>query len=321
MGCGPLHEPRSQVRSCFAQRRTNALDHDRQSTDDEFIWKSKNAKSLASKPRIPLGIPALRIRRLVRAVRRRELPREANEVREIAARSAFACESHTRRSDDCALRATAWSPLASCSDAAVERTCGRTDGRAAARPFCLGSMSVTFSTLPEAIRSAGSSMIRCPTRKRIAWLALRIGHRRSPAFHTPSGASRHLPQQSWRRGSHWPAISSRTPSTSRPRSSRKRVIAQIRSWKTVSPERRLRSFPLTWMERVYEGRAFQSLWRWERPRGRRCPGSRAGRGRSADPRSRPPRSILAKRKSAKACCMRAGPRLSPPARARTSPGW
>ena len=85
MGCGPLHDARSEGRSCFAQRRTNALDDHRQSTDDEFIWKSKNAKSLASKPRIPLGVPALRIRRLVRAAVRLddELPREANEVREI----------------------------------------------------------------------------------------------------------------------------------------------------------------------------------------------------------------------------------------------
>jgi hypothetical protein len=37
------------------QRRTNALDDDRQSADDELVGKSKNAKSGASKPFIPPG--------------------------------------------------------------------------------------------------------------------------------------------------------------------------------------------------------------------------------------------------------------------------
>src|SRR5271166_1957400 len=53
--------------SSLAQRRTNAVDDDRQSADDELVGKSKNAKSRASKPCIPLGVLDLRIRRLVRA--------------------------------------------------------------------------------------------------------------------------------------------------------------------------------------------------------------------------------------------------------------
>src|SRR5271166_4140569 len=71
--------------SCLAQRRTNALDDDRQSADDELVWESKNAKSRASKPCIPLGVLDLRIRRLVRAAVRfdDDLSRKTNEISEI----------------------------------------------------------------------------------------------------------------------------------------------------------------------------------------------------------------------------------------------
>jgi hypothetical protein len=36
--------------SCLAQRRTNALDDDRQSADDELVGKSKNTKPCESEP-------------------------------------------------------------------------------------------------------------------------------------------------------------------------------------------------------------------------------------------------------------------------------
>src|SRR5271166_4827885 len=71
--------------SCLAQRRTNALDDDRQPADDELVGKSKNAKSRASKPCIPLGVLDLRIRRLVRAAVRLNdnLSRKTSKIREI----------------------------------------------------------------------------------------------------------------------------------------------------------------------------------------------------------------------------------------------
>src|SRR5271166_1465007 len=71
--------------SCLAQRRANALDDDRQSADDELVGKSKNAKSRASKPCIPLGVLDLGVRRLVRAAVRfdDDLSRKTNEIREI----------------------------------------------------------------------------------------------------------------------------------------------------------------------------------------------------------------------------------------------
>ena len=49
--------------SCLPQRRANALDDNRQPADDELVRKSKNAKSRALKPCIPLGILELCIRR------------------------------------------------------------------------------------------------------------------------------------------------------------------------------------------------------------------------------------------------------------------
>jgi hypothetical protein len=63
----------------------NALDDDRQPADDELVGKSKNAKSPASKPCVPLGVLDLRIRRLVRAAVRLndDLSRKTNEIREI----------------------------------------------------------------------------------------------------------------------------------------------------------------------------------------------------------------------------------------------
>src|SRR5271166_1096265 len=71
--------------SSLAQRRTNAVDDDRQSADDELVGKSKNAKSRASKPCIPLGVLDLRIRRFVRAAVRfdDDFSRKTNEIREI----------------------------------------------------------------------------------------------------------------------------------------------------------------------------------------------------------------------------------------------
>ena len=51
----------------LAQSSANSLDDDRQSPDDEFVGKSENTESRASKPRVPLGVPDPRIRRLVRA--------------------------------------------------------------------------------------------------------------------------------------------------------------------------------------------------------------------------------------------------------------
>jgi hypothetical protein len=72
-------------RSCLGQRRPNALDHDRQSAYDELVWKSKNAKSRASKPCIPFGVLDLRICRFVRAAVRfdDDFSRKTNEIREI----------------------------------------------------------------------------------------------------------------------------------------------------------------------------------------------------------------------------------------------
>src|SRR5271166_4573061 len=148
--------------SSLAQRRTNAVDDDRQSADDELVGKSKNAKSRASKPCIPLGVLDHRIRRLVRAAvppgsqsggQRRSFAQDKRNPRNRV-RSAFACESRVRRSDDSVPRAKAWSPPLSCSDAARERTCARTDGNAAARPSCLPITSVTPSPLHERHREA-----------------------------------------------------------------------------------------------------------------------------------------------------------------------
>ena len=71
-----------------------------------------------------------------RPLRRRFFAQDKRNPRNRV-RSAFACESHVRRSDDSAPRAKAWSPPSSCSDAAPERTCARTDGNGVARPSCL----------------------------------------------------------------------------------------------------------------------------------------------------------------------------------------
>jgi hypothetical protein len=53
--------------------------------DDELVWKSKNAKSRASKPCVPRHVLDLRIRRLVRAAARfdDDFSRKTNEIREI----------------------------------------------------------------------------------------------------------------------------------------------------------------------------------------------------------------------------------------------
>jgi len=71
--------------SCLTQRIPNALDDNRQPADDEFVTKSKNAKSRMSKPFIPPGVLDLRIGRLVGAAVRLDddFSRKANEVREI----------------------------------------------------------------------------------------------------------------------------------------------------------------------------------------------------------------------------------------------
>jgi hypothetical protein len=64
---------------------TNALDDDPQSVDDELVGKPKNAKSRASKPRIPCGVLDLRIRRLVRAAVRFDdgCSRKTYEIRDL----------------------------------------------------------------------------------------------------------------------------------------------------------------------------------------------------------------------------------------------
>jgi len=96
MGCGPLHQAqclrapiggarRAWRRSCLAQRRANALDDERQSADDEFVGKSKNAKSRASKPGVSLGVPNLGFRCLMRAAVRfdDDFSRKTNEIRAV----------------------------------------------------------------------------------------------------------------------------------------------------------------------------------------------------------------------------------------------
>jgi hypothetical protein len=93
--------------SCFAQRHTNALDDDRQPADDELVGKSKNPKSGASKPSIPLGVLDLRIRRLVRAAvrlnddpsrRRDPFPSSSGEG---GAERGMGCGPLPRRKSDC----------------------------------------------------------------------------------------------------------------------------------------------------------------------------------------------------------------------------
>jgi hypothetical protein len=78
-----------------------------------------------------------------RPLRRRFFAQDKRNPRNKV-RSAFACESRVRRSDDSARRAKASSPPSSYSDAASERTCARTDGNAAARPSCLSSRADPF---------------------------------------------------------------------------------------------------------------------------------------------------------------------------------
>ena len=67
------------------QRRTNALDDDRETADDELVGKSKNTKPCTPEPCIPLGILDLCIRQLVRAPVRfdDDFSRKTNEIREI----------------------------------------------------------------------------------------------------------------------------------------------------------------------------------------------------------------------------------------------
>src|SRR5271166_6403899 len=81
--------------SCLAQRRTNTLDDDRQSADNELVGKSKNAKSRASKPCIPLVVLDLRSRRLVRAAVRfdDDFSRKTNEIREIGSDRRLSAEA------------------------------------------------------------------------------------------------------------------------------------------------------------------------------------------------------------------------------------
>ena len=97
-GVWPAHESRSGGRSGFAQRRPNAFDDDRQSADDQIIRKSKNAKSLASQPRVPLGVPRLPFRRLAPSAVRldEDLPCEANEIREIGSNRHLPAEAAPR---------------------------------------------------------------------------------------------------------------------------------------------------------------------------------------------------------------------------------
>ncbi len=142
----PLFRPQLACRaspkrsSCLARRRTNAVDDDQQSADDELVGKSKNAKSRASKPLIPLMRTAVRFDD--------DFSRKTNEIREIGVNRRLPGKARVRRSDDCAPRAKAWSPPSSCSDAAPERTCARTDGNAAARPSPPPVTSATPSPAP-----------------------------------------------------------------------------------------------------------------------------------------------------------------------------
>ena len=71
--------------SRLMQRRTNALDDDRETAGDELVGKSKNTKPCTPEPCIPLGILDLCIRRLVRAPVRfdDDFSRKTNEIREI----------------------------------------------------------------------------------------------------------------------------------------------------------------------------------------------------------------------------------------------
>ena len=177
--------------SCLAQRRTNALDDDRQSADDELVWKSKHTKSRASKPRVPLGVLDLRIRRLVRAAVRfdDDFSRKTHEVREIGSDRGLPAKAGVRRFDDSAPRAKAWSPPSSCSDAARERICVRTDGNAAARPSCLPITSRSLphgagagaigrrempvgrrGTAPDGVRPTASTQVGLHDRRRVAFI-------------------------------------------------------------------------------------------------------------------------------------------------------
>src|ERR1700691_3139959 len=76
--------PRS-AHSCLPQGRTNALDDDRETADDELVGKSKNTKPGTPEPCVPLGILAPCITRLARAPVRfdDDFARKTNEIREI----------------------------------------------------------------------------------------------------------------------------------------------------------------------------------------------------------------------------------------------
>jgi hypothetical protein len=73
--------------SWLPKHRSNALDDDRQSADDELIRKSQYAKARAPKPCISLGVPDFRVRRLVRPAVRfdNDFSGKANEIREAGA--------------------------------------------------------------------------------------------------------------------------------------------------------------------------------------------------------------------------------------------
>jgi hypothetical protein len=127
---------RSWSSSYLPQRRTKALDDDRQSTNDEIVGKSKNAKSRASKPFIPLGVLDLRILRLVRATVRfdDDSSRKTNEIREVGSNRRLPAKAVSIDPMIPHRAPKHGAPPSSCSDAARERTCARTDENAAARP-------------------------------------------------------------------------------------------------------------------------------------------------------------------------------------------
>jgi hypothetical protein len=125
-------------------------------------------------------------------------------------RSGLACESRVRRSDDCAPRAKASSPPSSCSDAARERTWGRTDGKAAARPCCLPTTRVTPSPLSALLRG-GEERRReygslCEPQSHCTTVTAKLSSRHSCFPHPIRRLRRHLPQLCWERGGGGPDV-------------------------------------------------------------------------------------------------------------------
>ncbi len=199
----PLRRLRGEggANSRLAKRRAYPLNNDRQPADDEIVRKSQDAKSGASKPGVSLGVPDLGCRRLVRAAIGfdDELSRKTNEVREIGSDRRLPAKAVSvdlmiaNRAPKHGLRSRHVLTLRPSELARGLSETGRLV-HLVYLPQAQPLPQLAVSLLGKVARSAGWGVARRRRRETPCRNGAANLHCRSPAFHTPSGAPRHLPR-------------------------------------------------------------------------------------------------------------------------------